>query len=105
MAGFMSHNPSENRPAGQIQVADQIQYLVADALIDEAEFVVDWAFGRDNEKIARGQVMPQTAHPQLLGLVFEDKGPSWGDLFGKIFNAEVKREDLPAHRWGGFKVV
>ena len=102
---LVGHDPPANRPAEQIQVADQIQHLVPHAFVGEAELIFDRPARRDDQQILRRQVLAQPAAAQLLRLLLEDKRAGRGELLDEIVLAQMKREHLPPDRRRRFEIV
>ena len=62
-------DPPADRPADEVQVADQVEHLVAGAFVGEAELLSIGPVGRDDQQLLGRQVLAQAAGAQLLGFV------------------------------------
>ena len=80
VAGLAGENAPHDRLAQQAQVADQVQDLVPDALVGEAELVLDRPVLTEYQDVVIGQVRAQPAGQQLVSLRLQDEGPSRGDV-------------------------
>ena len=90
VAGLVGDDAAADGTSDKIQVADEVQYFVSGALVDEAEVVFDRAVGADNEEFLGGEVLAQTAGAKLAGFVFEDKRARRRELGNEVVIAEVK---------------
>lgn len=71
VATLVGDNPASKGTPDQIQVAEDIQGLVAGAFIGESEGVVDGAGFRDDKDVFGSQVLPYTARPSVACIGFE----------------------------------
>src|SRR6185436_14456703 len=67
VAAFVGDEVADEVAAGEREVADEIQSLVADALVFHPHFVVDRAFGTENEQVLIGHAEAKTTITQPLG--------------------------------------
>src|SRR6266436_5818147 len=98
MAAAMGDEMSDEVAAGQGQVADQIERLVADAFVFHSQLVVERAFGAENEQVLVRHPLAQPPLAQPLGLFSEDECPRGSNLGPKGGRRELELDRLPANR-------
>ena len=97
--------PPADRPADEVQVADQVEHLVPGALVGEAERVVDRAGRRDDQQFLGRQVLAQAAVAKLLASCSKTNVRAGASWLTKSSSPRRKRDRLPADRRAGFEVV
>ena len=69
------------RPAGEIQVADAVQHLVAHELVGKAQaLLVQHLIVADHDRVLERAAERQAARPQLLDALGEAEGAGTRDL-------------------------
>src|SRR5262245_8516164 len=86
----MSNELTDKVAPGQGQIADQIERLVADALVLHSQFVLERPLGPEYEQVLIRHALAEAALPQPLSLFRQQKRAGRRQLVAKCDGAELQ---------------
>ena len=95
MAGAAPDEAADQLAAGEIEVADAVEHLVADELVGKAQaLLVQHPVLADHDRVLERAAERQAARPQLLDPLGEAEGAGARDLGLEVVGAEAHLQRL-----------
>ena len=105
VAGVARDDVTEDRPAQQREVADQVEDLVADELVAVAELVQDAALA-DDDRVVERAALGEAVLPEVPHVLQEPVGAGGGELLDEHVLRRLARDRLRAdHGMGAVERV
>src|SRR5215204_5667597 len=98
MPALARDEPPADRPAYEVQVADEVEHLVAHTFVGPVERVIQRTVRRDDQQFLRRQVLAHAARAEVIGLVLKGEGTRRRELSLKIIAAQGERVGLTTDR-------
>src|SRR5687767_4482292 len=89
MAAALGADEAEKRHPEEREVADDVEYLVADELVGAAQgLLVEHPVGREHDGVVERAAADEVGAPERLDLLGEAEGAGRGNLAGEAFGVE-----------------
>ena len=98
MARLTREDAARDELPEQEQVTDQVADLVADALVREAQRVLDRPCLVENEQVVVGQMRSQAGGAELLRFLLQQKRPGRRNLLDERLRRDPEYENLMPDR-------
>jgi hypothetical protein len=105
VAGALGDDAAEDLVAGEGEVADEVEYFVADELVGKAERAADNAAAGDDDGVGVGDAADQAHVAEFLLVFAEAEGARGRDGFAVGAGGEVERDVLQADGRGEVDAV
>lgn len=94
VAGAMRDDRPDDRSTKQIEVSQQVEDLMANQLVPEAEIAVEYSSLADHDRIIKRPAQTQVATVKLFDIFEEAVGSARRNLFGKFLSGDVEGDRL-----------
>src|SRR5580698_532735 len=105
VSGALGDDVAENVVAGEGEIADEVEDLVADKLVVEAQGAVENAHAVENDCAGFGYAANQPHVSELLFVFLEAEGAGRGDLGAIVARRQIDDEALAADGRGEINLV